>query len=198
MLRFVVIAAAVIGLALAAPRYAPALLGAIFDGVDRIPAETEEPAASESEPGEPPPPVVEEFAPRQEPVPMIQAFEGRRVSIEADASGHYVVDARINGRAVPVMIDTGATTVAITAGTARNLGIVPARSAFTQPVATANGVVDAAPVTLRDVRIGSIVVRDVEALVIPGEGLGTSLLGMSFLGRLQKFESSGGRLLLLQ
>ena len=198
MLRFVIIAVAVIGLALAAPRYAPALLGAIFDGGDRISAGPEQPAASEPAPSEPPPPVVEEFEPRPEPVPMIQAFEGRRVSIAADASGHYVVDARINGRTVPAMIDTGATTVAITAGTARKLGIVPARSAFTQPVATANGVVDAAPVTLRDIRIGGIVVRDVDALVIPGEGPGTNLLGMSFLGRLQKFESSGGRLVLVQ
>lgn len=198
MLRFVAIAAAVIGLALAAPRYAPVLLGAIFGGVDRISAEPDEAAESEPAPGEPPPPVVEEFEPPPEPVPMIQVFEGRRVSIEADANGHYVVDARINGRVVPAMVDTGATTVAITSDTARKLGIVPARSAFTQPVATANGVVDAAPVTLRDVRIGSIVVREVEALVIPGEGLGTNLLGMSFLGRLQKFESSRGRLILVQ
>jgi aspartyl protease family protein len=191
VLRFVVIAATVIGLALAAPRYAPVLLGAISGEVDRISAEPE-PERSE------PPPVVEEFEPASEPVPTIQAFEGRRVSIAADPSGHYVVDARINGRIVPALVDTGATTVAITTDTARRLGIVPARSAFTQPVATANGIVDAAPVTLRDVRIGGVVVRDVDALVIPGEGLGTNLLGMSFLGRLQKFESSRGRLILFQ
>jgi aspartyl protease family protein len=51
---------------------------------------------------------------------------------------------------------------------------------------------------LREVSIGGIVVRNVEALVIPGDGLAVNLLGMSFLGRLQKFESSGGRLVLIQ
>jgi aspartyl protease family protein len=196
LLRFVVIAVAVIGLALAAPRYAPALLAAMLHVDDQIvPAE---PAAGESAIAQPAAPVEEEFVPPPESMPMIQAFEGRRVTVEADGSGHYLVEVRINGRTVPAMIDTGATTVALTAETARRIGIVPMRSAFTQPVATANGVLAAAPVRLREVRVGTIVVRNVDALVVPGEGLTVDLLGMSFLGRLQKFESSGGRLLLVQ
>jgi aspartyl protease family protein len=190
LLRFVVIAAVFVGLALAAPRFAPVLLGSLLDGADRVAMEP----ASDA-----PPSTAEVEEPRlPEVVDRIQVLDGRRVAIAADASGHYLVDARINGRVVSAMVDTGATVVALSADTARRLGIVPARSAFTRPVATANGVVDAAPATLREVRIGGIVVRNVEALVIPGDGLAVNLLGMSFLGRLQKFESSGGRLVLIQ
>ena len=190
MLRFVVIAAVFVGLALAAPRFAPALLDSLLDGADRI--------ASDPVPDSPQLPAEAEEPRLPEVTERVQVVDGRRVTISADASGHYLVDARINGRVVPAMVDTGATVVALSADTARRLGIVPPRSALTRPVATANGVVDAAPATLTEVRIGRIVVRNVEALVIPGDGLTVDLLGMSFLGRLQKFESSGGRLILIQ
>ena len=93
----------------------------------------------------------------------------------ADSSGHFLVEARIKGRVVSAMVDTGATTVALSEATARRLGIFPARAAFNRQVATANGIVEAASVTLPDVRVGNIVVRNVEALVIPGESLGIDL-----------------------
>lgn len=190
MLRFVVIAAVFVGVALAAPRFAPALLDSLIDGADRT---ASEPAAVS------PQLRAEAEEPRQpEVMERVQVADGRRVTISADAQGHYLVYARINGRAVSAMVDTGATVVALSADTARRLGIIPPRSAYTRPVATANGVVEAAPATLREIRIGRIVVRNVEALVIPGDALTVDLLGMSFLGRLQKFESSGGRLVLMQ
>jgi aspartyl protease family protein len=190
LLRFVVIAAVFAGLALAAPRIAPALLGSLLDSTGQA---APDPAAESS------PLSAEAVQPRlPEVTERIQVVDGRRVTISADASGHYLVDARINGRAVSAMVDTGATVVALSTETARRLGINPPRSAFTRPVATANGIVDAAPATLSEIRIGRIVVRNVEALVIPGDSLAVDLLGMSFLGRLQKFESSGGRLILFQ
>jgi aspartyl protease family protein len=96
------------------------------------------------------------------------------------------------------MVDTGASTIALNAETARAIGIRPPRSAFKTPISTANGMVAAAKVTLREVRIGGIRVRDVEALVVPEGLLGINLLGMNFLGRLSKFEISGPRLILVR
>ena len=65
-------------------------------------------------------------------------------------------------------------------------------------MSTANGSVNAAPVTLREVRIDRIVLRDVDAVVLPQGRLSGSLLGMSFLRRLASFEVSKGRLVLTQ
>jgi aspartyl protease family protein len=125
-------------------------------------------------------------------------LNGRQTTLRADGQGHFVVDATINGRPIEAMVDTGATIVALTAGTARRLGINPARSEFTMPIATANGVVAAAPVRLAEVRVGGIKVRDVAAVVVPDDGLPVNLLGMSFLCRLSKFELAGSRLLLVE
>jgi aspartyl protease family protein len=63
-------------------------------------------------------------------------------------------------------------------------------------VSTANGVVQTAPVRIREIRVGDILVRDVEAVVLPPRALGVSLLGMSFLRRLEGFEIAKGRLVL--
>jgi aspartyl protease family protein len=65
-------------------------------------------------------------------------------------------------------------------------------------VNTANGTVKAAQVRLREVQIGRIAVRDVEAVVMPPGRLAGSLLGMSFLKRLASFNVSGGTLVLRQ
>ena len=116
--------------------------------------------------------------------------------IEADAQGHYRVEARISGQAVPMLVDTGATAVALRAGDARRLGIHPAPAEFDVPVQTANGTVKAARVVLPEVGVGPVRVRDVTALVLPDAVLGTNLLGMSFLGKARRFEVSGGRLVL--
>ena len=95
-----------------------------------------------------------------------------------------------------MMVDTGATTVALTEATARRLGIRPARSDYRYPVSTANGVVMVALVTLDEVKVGGIGIRDVEATVIPGDALATNLLDMSFLARLSRFEMAGSQLVL--
>lgn len=198
--RFLVIAAIAVGLALAAPHFAPTLFDVLMDRGSRLTAA--EPAAPPAPVGAPSeamaPPQVFESEPPPEPVPMIRSAVAGKVLIPVDASGHYVADARINGRAVTAMIDTGASTVALSDGTARRLGIFPLRAAYTQPVATANGMVAAAPVTLSEIRIGAVAVRNVEALVLPPGVLDVDLLGMSFLGRLKKFEASASQMLLFQ
>jgi len=118
------------------------------------------------------------------------------VVLEADASGHYMVDGSIEGRPVRFIVDTGATRVALSAETARRIGLAIDKSAFTALTRTANGTVAAAPVRLEEVRIGGARVADVDALVLPEGALDVDLLGMSFLSRLGSFRVSGRQMVL--
>ena len=122
----------------------------------------------------------------------------RQVVLDSDERGHFISAARINGRRVDVMVDTGASVVSLNAETARLLGILPPASAYSSSIGTANGVVDVAPVVLSEIRLGDITIRDVRAAIVPGDVLGVNLLGMSFLGRLSGFEIDNGELVLTQ
>lgn len=123
---------------------------------------------------------------------------GRSVTLEAGRGGHFAAQARINNRWIDVMVDTGATTVAIPYEEAVRLGIQPANSDFTVATNTANGIKYYAPVTLREVRIGGIRLHDVDGLVSPRGALSVTLLGMSFLGRLSGVNMRDGQLVMSQ
>lgn len=118
------------------------------------------------------------------------------VVLEADASGHYMVDGSVDGRPVRFIVDTGATRVALSAETARRIGLSLDKSSFTALTRTANGTVAAAPVRLDEVRIGAARITDVDALVLPAGALDVDLLGMSFLSRLGGFRVSGRQMVL--
>jgi aspartyl protease family protein len=90
-----------------------------------------------------------------------------------------------------MMVDTGASTVVLRTADAERAGIDVSNLAYTTPVNTANGVTYAAPVRLRSVAVGDIVLHDIEALVSKPGKLSESLLGMSFLRRLRSYEFSG-------
>lgn len=122
----------------------------------------------------------------------------RTVTIPRDSRGHFQVDARVDGRAMDFMVDTGASTIALTARDAKRLSIHPSASDYTVQVKTANGTVRAAPVNLARVEVGGLVVRDVRALVVPDSALSENLLGLSFLTKLRRFEYAGGKLVLEQ
>jgi aspartyl protease family protein len=122
---------------------------------------------------------------------------GRTVTLQSDRRGHFQVDARVDGRAVDFMVDTGASVIALRQSSAAKLGIHPSARDYTASASTANGVVKAAPVMLNRVEVNGITVRDVRAFVMPDEGLGTNLLGMSFLSRV-KWTHDKGRLVLEQ
>lgn len=123
---------------------------------------------------------------------------GRSVTLLKDASGHFQADARVEGRNVSFMVDTGATVIALTENDAARIGIRPYRSDYTTTVSTANGGAKAAPVRLASIEVGGVVVRDVPALVLPNNALSQNLLGMAFLSRLKRFEYANGRLVLEQ
>jgi aspartyl protease family protein len=121
---------------------------------------------------------------------------GRIVELRAGAHGHYYARAEINGRPIDVLVDSGASLVALTYDDARRAGLSIRDSDYTHRVSTANGHARVAPVTLDRVSIGDITVRDVPAAVSEPGRLATSLLGMSFLGRLQQIDIRSGVLVL--
>jgi aspartyl protease family protein len=121
---------------------------------------------------------------------------GRIVELRAGSLGHYRTRAEINGRPVQVMVDTGASMVALSYEDARLVGLTLRDSDFTHRVSTANGFGRVAPVTIDRISIGDITVRDVPGAVMEAGKLGTSLLGMSFLSRLQRVDMRSGTLIL--
>lgn len=123
---------------------------------------------------------------------------GRKVLLQADARGHFVASFKVNGRQVEAMVDTGATVVALNRSTARRVGISLSPSDFDRQVDTANGKAKAAVIEIASLQIGRIAVDHVPAVVLEDKALATTLIGMSFLQRLDKFQVTDGQLLLAQ
>ncbi len=119
---------------------------------------------------------------------------GKGVLLEPSAGGHFFGTFTINGRKQDGLVDTGASVIAINISTARRLGVSTGSLPFNAPVSTANGTVKAARVTLDRVEIGTISVRDVEAMVLPDKSLSGMLVGMSFLNKLSSYRVENGAL----
>jgi aspartyl protease family protein len=118
-------------------------------------------------------------------------------SVIKSADGHYWAEANVNGSRVKFLVDTGATAVALSLADATRLGIQPSTLTYDRAVITADGKARAAAVSLASVSVGSARVENVDALVIE-KGMETSLLGMSYLGRLSRFEATPQALILRQ
>ena len=112
-----------------------------------------------------------------------EQLSGGRVVLTAGPGGHFMTDGQINGRVVQFMVDTGATTIAMSVADAKRIGLNYENG---QPVqmSTANGITQGWRVTLNTVRVGDVMVSGVEAVVSPG-GMPYVLLGNSFLSRFQ-------------
>ena len=124
--------------------------------------------------------------------PSVEVRSGAKAGpaqLSKSADGHYWADAMIDGRPVRVMVDTGASVVALTRNDALRLGLKLTPDDFTGKVITASGEVRAAPVELAAVAVGGARVEGEKALVVE-EGLPHSLLGMSYLGRLSAFTAT--------
>ncbi|SCB36955.1 TIGR02281 family clan AA aspartic protease [Rhizobium hainanense] len=120
------------------------------------------------------------------------------VQLRANAGGHYEGDFTINGRSVHGMIDTGATYVAMNESTARSLGFSGVDLDYRYTVQTANGTSKVAYIKLDRLEIGTIRVRDVDAVVAKDSALSTTLIGMSFMKKLNSYGVQNGTLLLKQ
>ncbi|CCE01117.1 TIGR02281 family clan AA aspartic protease [Bradyrhizobium sp. STM 3809] len=122
----------------------------------------------------------------------------RSLSIPTDRRGHFRADGRIDGQRISFMIDTGASMVALNESSAARFGLRPARGDYTATVTTANGTVKAARAKLAMVELGELIVRDVDALVLPDTALSENLLGLSFLSKLKRFAYANGQMVLEQ
>ena len=120
------------------------------------------------------------------PTPPVAA--GQPAQIAKSADGHFWAEADIDGRAIRVLVDTGASVVALTREDALRLGLRLTPADFTQTVETASGPAKAAAIQLEHVAVAGARVERVQALVVE-KGLPHSLLGMSYLGRLSAFEA---------
>jgi aspartyl protease family protein len=122
----------------------------------------------------------------------------RATTIPTDLRGHFQTDGHIDGRPVSFMVDTGSSVVALNETSAAALGMHPTPADYNASVGTANGSVRAARARLAMVDVGGVVVRDVDAIVLPDEALKENLLGLSFLSRLKRLEFANGKLVLEQ
>jgi aspartyl protease family protein len=143
-------------------------------------------------------PPTDQDSARQDAADDMQAAAhlGSVVEIKAGRNGHFNTEVEVNGRPIEVMIDTGATMVALSYEDAERAGLYISQGDFTGAVSTANGVARVAPVTLDRITIGDITVRDVPAAVAEPGRLRTSLLGMTFLNKLSRFDMRSGVLVL--
>lgn len=118
------------------------------------------------------------------------------VEIVRGRGGDFQVAAQINGSRVAMVLDTGASAVVLTQEAAKTAGLPLEVLSYSINVDTANGRTRAAPVTLQSIAVGGLVEREVAALIAQPGQLRQSLLGMSFLNRLQSWEVRGDRLVL--
>ncbi len=125
-----------------------------------------------------------------QPAPLVT----NTLSLRARPDGHVLVNAFVNGVQIPFIVDTGATLVSLTQADAIRAGVAGGLS-YSLRTMTANGIAMAAPITLQQIRIGELEVADVNASVMHTPG-GVSLLGQSFLNRLQGYEMRDGMLTL--
>lgn len=119
--------------------------------------------------------------------PML--IPGQATELRRAADGHFYADAQVNGFPVPMLVDTGASTVALTIGDAQRLGITVDPASFEVVGAGASGPVRGARVVLDSVAIGGRHEGPIAAVVL--EGLDRSLLGQSWLGRLDQVQITG-------
>jgi aspartyl protease family protein len=122
----------------------------------------------------------------------------RSLSIPHDSRGHFLTEGRIDGQRIGFMVDTGASIIALNETSAARFGLRPSRGDYNASVTTANGTIKAARARLAMVDIGGLVVRDVDAMVLPDAALSENLLGLSFLSKLKRFEYANGQMVLEQ
>jgi aspartyl protease family protein len=135
---------------------------------------------------------------RNATAPAATQAGSRSLGIARDGRGHFLAEGRIDGQRIGFMIDTGASVVALNETSAARFGLRPSRGDYNATVTTANGTVKAARARLAMVDIGGLIVRDVDAMVLPDQALSENLLGLSFLSKLKRFEYANGQLVLEQ
>ena len=120
---------------------------------------------------------------------------GSSMLVRMGRDGHFEVEALVDGKRLRFLVDTGASNVVLSPKDAVRLGFNLNKLDYSKTYRTANGTVKGAPITLGQVSIGTIHMQDVMASV-NGADMNRSLLGMSYLRRLSRFEMDGNSLIL--
>jgi aspartyl protease family protein len=129
-------------------------------------------------------------------MPGRSAGRGRAVEIARGRNGDFAVTTQVNGARIPMILDTGASAVVLSYEAARAAGLPLEMLDYSLRIDTANGRARAASVTLDRLAVGSLTERSVKALIAQPGQLKTSLLGMSFLNRLESWEGHGDALVM--
>jgi aspartyl protease family protein len=116
------------------------------------------------------------------------------VVIHKTLGNHFQANVGVDGKVLPMLVDTGASSIVLTYEDARRIGLDPSALSYSVTVMTANGRAQAAPVRLNEVSIGPIVRRDVRAMVAEEGRLDESLLGMTFLSTLSSMQMQSDEL----
>jgi aspartyl protease family protein len=127
--------------------------------------------------------------------PQPRVLEDGRIEVPLGSDGHFHLTARINGTPVRLVIDTGASSIALGRRDALQLGIDPEHLVYAGQARTANGSVETAAIILDSVELGRIHDRHVPAVILRSE-LDESLMGMSYLSRFARVSITNDRLIL--
>jgi len=126
-----------------------------------------------------------------QPASAVQPAGGNTALLYADARGHFFADVTVRGIPIRTLVDTGASVVSFSAEDAAKIGLREEAGQRKAQFHTANGIVTASMVKVPEMRLQGITVFDVEAAILPRGAMQGTLLGMSFMRKLQSYESRG-------
>lgn len=141
-------------------------------------------------------PVIDELSPSRR-VTIVGGENARELVIRRGSAGHFWLDAEVNGASVRFLVDTGATSTALTAGDAERAGIDVGALRFDRLVETANGQALFARAVAQSLAIGPYRLTEMPVAVMPPAAGGTSLLGMNVINRFAGWRIEGDRLVLI-
>jgi len=169
-----------------------AIAVAAFLGATLVPGDGPEPATGDDGPHAPQPAKAETSGGSSD---SYAAWVAGTTELLRAADGHFYAETQVNGAQIDMLVDTGASVVALTGADARAAGLMWS-AADIRPIAQgASGPVAGMAITLDRVTLGGHEARNVRAIIVP-EGLGVSLLGQSFLASVQPVRIEQDRMVL--
>lgn len=125
----------------------------------------------------------------------VAIYDGWGTSLQRRPDGHFYADAYVNDVSTRFMVDTGASTIALTGEDAEAIGLYWSEDDIRPVARGASGAVYGVHVTLEQVELGGFEARNLSAIIVP-EGLDISLLGQSFLGTIENVHIRGDEMVL--
>jgi aspartyl protease family protein len=124
-----------------------------------------------------------------------QQVAGKEVRIRMSGDGHFWANVTVNGVSRRMLIDSGATVTALSDTTAREAGVDTGSGLVPVVLRTASGLTEARTGTVKELRVGNVVARNLKVVVSPSLGE-LEVLGMNFLSELASWRVEGRTLIL--